>query len=182
MVVQLAHLQLQLQDFFLHLLLDYQHPRTKHSDEGQNKQEHNKRPHCVLLLVERGTEDNHQAGTDRSLLLPASFLLKHTYDPPQMNNNNNSAFFKASEIHFLSQDELIRIVPSFSGDTLHLISGDYGPFVHLTPIEVPLWLAIQLKKNKKCQIEMPSWLDISMCRRSSFAFKTFKTPFYLYTH
>ena len=79
-----------------------------------------------------------------------------------MNTNNNSSLYKASEIHFLSQDEPIRIIPSFSCDVLHFLNGDYGPFETLIPIAVPFWLAIQLKKNKKCKMITPTWMEVGM--------------------
>jgi GINS complex subunit 2 len=34
-----------------------------------------------------------------------------------------------------------------------------GPFQPQQPVEVPLWLALQLRKEKKCGIISPEWLD-----------------------
>jgi len=39
--------------------------------------------------------------------------------------------------------------------------GEYGPFRPNMPVEVPIWLALQLHKRGKCRIMPPSWLSIS---------------------
>ena len=44
-------------------------------------------------------------------------------------------------------------------ETIRLTQGTYGPFIPSVPTEVPLWLAIQLKKAKQCKITPPEWLD-----------------------
>eukprot|EP01112_Ceratiomyxa_fruticulosa_P015192 TRINITY_DN4444_c0_g1_i1.p1 TRINITY_DN4444_c0_g1~~TRINITY_DN4444_c0_g1_i1.p1 ORF type:complete len:184 (+),score=35.70 TRINITY_DN4444_c0_g1_i1:157-708(+) len=68
--------------------------------------------------------------------------------------------FTPAQMEFLAEDEKINIIPSFKMDVLHLISGDYGPFIPGIPKEVPLWLAITLKKRKMCKIQMPEWMDL----------------------
>jgi GINS complex subunit 2 len=65
----------------------------------------------------------------------------------------------AEHNEFLAEDVPITIVPNFEHSVLHFIAGDFGPFDPLTPVEVPLWLAIALKKRHKCQIEQPDWMD-----------------------
>jgi hypothetical protein len=60
---------------------------------------------------------------------------------------------------FISQEEKIVIVPAFRSPKLSFLSGEFGPFDPLTPIEVPLWLAFWLKKSRKCQIKPPAWMD-----------------------
>lgn len=65
----------------------------------------------------------------------------------------------ADKNEFLAQDELITIIPNFKRENpLHLLSGDFGPFEPLTPISVPLWLALTLKKRKNCKIQIPVWM------------------------
>ncbi|CAN0521576.1 unnamed protein product, partial [Scytosiphon promiscuus] len=56
----------------------------------------------------------------------------------------------AAELEFIAEDELIEIVPKFKHGPLHLIQGDFGPFVPQARAKVPLWLAISLKKRQKC--------------------------------
>jgi len=69
--------------------------------------------------------------------------------------------FSANEMEFLAEDELINIVPRFEmKQKLRFIQGDYGPFKPLHVVKVPLWLAVQLKKSKKCQIKPPQWMEI----------------------
>lgn len=55
----------------------------------------------------------------------------------------------AAELEFIAEDELIEIVPKFKHGPLHLIQGDFGPFVPQARAKVPLWLAISLKKRQK---------------------------------
>jgi hypothetical protein len=37
-------------------------------------------------------------------------------------------------------------------------------------VEVPLWLAITLKKQEKCDIIMPEWMTVGWYPRSNFIF------------
>ncbi|GAB5369265.1 hypothetical protein AAMO2058_001390500 [Amorphochlora amoebiformis] len=62
-------------------------------------------------------------------------------------------------IEFLAQDELITILPKFKMPEINLIAGSIGPFEPQHPVDVPLWLAIQLRKEGKCSIITPDWLD-----------------------
>ncbi len=63
------------------------------------------------------------------------------------------------ELEFLSENYLIEIIPFFKRDELNLICGKIGPFKPSKPVKVPLWLAIQFKKNKKCRIIPPIWMN-----------------------
>ena len=65
----------------------------------------------------------------------------------------------SSELEFLAESTLINITPNFRGEKLKTISGTFGPFKPNREISIPLWLAFQLKKNKKCRIRIPSFLD-----------------------
>ena len=59
-----------------------------------------------------------------------------------------------------AEDTLVTIIPKFSRrDPYRFIGGTYGPFIPNLPVKVPLWLALHLKKNQKCQIQAPLWLD-----------------------
>ena len=35
-----------------------------------------------------------------------------------------------------------------------------GPFSPAIPVEVPLWMAINLKQRQKCHIQPPAWMDV----------------------
>lgn len=81
-----------------------------------------------------------------------------------MNKNALSAGFTSNEIEFLAEESMIEIVPNFRMDTIECINDDYGPFRPQFPAKVPLWLAIQLKKYKKCNIRPPEWMKPSMLK------------------
>ena len=40
------------------------------------------------------------------------------------------------------------------------LKGDFGPLEPSLPIDVPLWLAVYLKKLRKCQIQQPDWMSV----------------------
>lgn len=41
-----------------------------------------------------------------------------------------------------------------------LPQGDLGPFNPGLPVDVPLWLAINLKQRQKCRLVPPEWMDV----------------------
>ncbi|KJH49914.1 partner of SLD five, PSF2 [Dictyocaulus viviparus] len=59
---------------------------------------------------------------------------------------------------FLAEDELIRIIPRRNEPTIHLVCGDVGPLEAGVPVEVPLWLAVDLRKKQYCEIVASSIL------------------------
>ena len=65
----------------------------------------------------------------------------------------------SNKLKILAESTLINITPNFRGEKLKTISGTFGPFKPNREISIPLWLAFQLKKNKKCRIRIPSFLD-----------------------
>lgn len=65
----------------------------------------------------------------------------------------------AEEIEFIGEKEEIGIIPNFNFQALHLISNSVGPFRAGLPMHVPLWLAIHLKRQQKCRIVPPTWMD-----------------------
>ena len=64
------------------------------------------------------------------------------------------------EIEFNAENTLVTIVPKFKLGVLYMVEGEYGPFIAQTPVEVPLWLAIHLKKMQRANIKTPEWLDV----------------------
>lgn len=61
---------------------------------------------------------------------------------------------------FLAEEELIEIIPNFKyNKQLNLISGDFGPFQPSIPTKVPLWLALNLKRQHKCTVIIPKWVS-----------------------
>ncbi|KAJ1963437.1 DNA replication protein psf2 [Dispira parvispora] len=73
--------------------------------------------------------------------------------------------FTLPELEFLAEDTPITIIPTHRMDTLHFISGSYGPFQPPAHIEVPLWLARLLKTKRRCHIQAPTWLNCRFLER-----------------
>ena len=69
------------------------------------------------------------------------------------------ASISLAEAEFFAENQIIGIVPNFNYEKMSLISGNFGPFKTQKPVEVPLWLALELKKKGKCTIIVPNWLD-----------------------
>lgn len=46
-----------------------------------------------------------------------------------------------------------------------LLQGDLGPFNPGLPVEVPVWLAINLKQRQKCRLVPPEWMDVGELQR-----------------
>ncbi|KAK1299133.1 DNA replication complex GINS protein PSF2 [Acorus calamus] len=70
------------------------------------------------------------------------------------------SIFTAPEVEFLAEDELVEIVPNMRMEALHMICGDFGPFMPQIAVKVPLWLAVALKKRGKCAIRPPEWMSV----------------------
>lgn len=64
------------------------------------------------------------------------------------------------EIEFIGENEEIGIIPNFNFDPLHLISGTVGPFRAGIPQHVPLWIAMHLRKQQKCRVVTPEWMEV----------------------
>ena len=62
-----------------------------------------------------------------------------------------------AEIDFYVEDHTIHIEPNFTGKPISLICGTYGPFRVNKILEVPLWLALDLRRRNKCKILLPQW-------------------------
>jgi len=55
--------------------------------------------------------------------------------------------------------DVLKISINLSFSIINIIKGTYGPFKPNKQIKIPLWLAVQLKKNKKCDIKTPNWFN-----------------------
>lgn len=67
--------------------------------------------------------------------------------------------FSPEEIQFIAGNDIISIVPNFTMEKMDFIQATYGPFIPPLQSQVPLWLALALKKNRKCTIVPPDWLN-----------------------
>lgn len=52
---------------------------------------------------------------------------------------------------------------SLSHHTKQTRQGTFGPFFPNQRAQVPLWLALTLKRQKKCRIVLPDWLEDGAC-------------------
>mmetsp|Transcript_17578 Transcript_17578/g.44784 ORF Transcript_17578/g.44784 Transcript_17578/m.44784 type:complete len:355 (+) Transcript_17578:1310-2374(+) len=68
--------------------------------------------------------------------------------------------FTSAQIEFMSEDTSISVTPLFKESMLTFVGGNYGPFRPGLTTDVPLWLALALKKNQKCNILTPHWLSV----------------------
>ncbi|KAI7902145.1 DNA replication complex GINS protein PSF2 [Cokeromyces recurvatus] len=75
------------------------------------------------------------------------------------------ASFTPSEVEFIASDEKIKIIPKTKLPRLQFIQGTYGPFLPPLATEVPIWLALLMKKNNKCSIICPDWLNIDFLKK-----------------
>lgn len=74
--------------------------------------------------------------------------------------------FSPAEIEFQAQDEPISIIPNRQFKAVRL-EGWSTP--HLRPLvetKVPLWMALLLKKQERCNIRFPYWLDEEQLKKS----------------
>ncbi|KAG2470156.1 DNA replication complex GINS protein PSF2 [Erpetoichthys calabaricus] len=90
-----------------------------------------------------------------------------------------------SEVEFLAEKEMVTIIPNFSLDKVYLIGGELGPFNPGLPVDVPLWLAINLKQRQKCRIVPPEWMDVEKLEvireqeRKEDTFTPIPSPYYM---
>jgi len=64
-----------------------------------------------------------------------------------------------SEGEFFAENTLITILPEISSDrNLELISGQYPRFKKDRKMKVPIWLAVMLRRKKRCRIVPPEWM------------------------
>lgn len=63
------------------------------------------------------------------------------------------------EVEFIGETLSIGIIPNFNFEPIHLITNTIGPFRAGLPLHVPLWLAIHMKKQQKCRIVPPVWME-----------------------
>ncbi|KLO16352.1 Psf2-domain-containing protein [Schizopora paradoxa] len=64
------------------------------------------------------------------------------------------------ELEFIASEELVEIRPTVKMDQIRFISGIYGPFTGGRLVKVPLWMAVNLKLKKKCNVVPPVWLNL----------------------
>ncbi|CAA22185.1 DNA replication complex GINS protein psf2 [Schizosaccharomyces pombe] len=68
--------------------------------------------------------------------------------------------FSPEEMEFLAGNEYINIVPSETMDQLPLVSATIPIMKPPKKCRVPLWLALELKKQNLARIVPPEWMEI----------------------
>lgn len=65
-----------------------------------------------------------------------------------------------TEAEFIATSSVeIDVVPLMKIDKVRLLGGVYGPLIPPRPARIPLWLALNLKKRRRCSIICPDWLQ-----------------------
>lgn len=70
------------------------------------------------------------------------------------------ASMDAAKVEFLAEQELVTITQNFNLDKIYFMGAggqDLGPFNPFLPVEVPLWLAINLKQRS---VGCFLWIDV----------------------
>ncbi|EGV63255.1 DNA replication protein psf2 [Yamadazyma tenuis] len=65
-----------------------------------------------------------------------------------------------SEISFMTENEYIQILPRYSMKSIQLIGTKIPNLRALRREKVPLWVALILKSQGKCNIVIPDWLNL----------------------
>jgi len=64
------------------------------------------------------------------------------------------------DCQFIAENSMISIVPKFTTrEPIQLISVDIPALRPTKSVNVPLWTALMLKRQRKCRIEKPGWMD-----------------------
>ncbi|RYH06657.1 hypothetical protein EON65_42615, partial [archaeon] len=67
--------------------------------------------------------------------------------------------FSVAENEYFAEQVVITIVPFVAHPIFRFISGTFGPLEEGIECNVPLWLALILKKRGKCKVLPPTWMS-----------------------
>ena len=65
----------------------------------------------------------------------------------------------AEENEYLAKEELVTIVSRIKSRKFLFMSGQFGPLEPGVSCDVPIWLALHLRKSNRCNIVIPEWLE-----------------------
>lgn len=68
--------------------------------------------------------------------------------------------FKVSELSFLAEQEIVTIIPRQQCASLPLLSGPLPALKVNARADVPIWLALFLKRQKRAIVVCPDWLSV----------------------
>jgi GINS complex subunit 2 len=71
----------------------------------------------------------------------------------------------AEENEYLAKEELVTIVSGLGiPDRFEFISGIFGPLEPGVSCDVPIWLALHIRKRSRCKIKIPHWLQVDQLK------------------
>jgi|MDTB01.2.fsa_nt_gb GINS complex subunit 2 len=65
----------------------------------------------------------------------------------------------AEENEYLAKEELVTIISRIRSRKFLFMSGHFGPLEPGVSCDVPIWLALHLRKSNRCNIVIPEWLE-----------------------
>lgn len=68
-----------------------------------------------------------------------------------------------TDCHFLAENCMVSIIPKFStsrNQEIELMCQTLGQFRAAHSTQVPLWVGLSLKRQRKCKLEKPAWMDV----------------------
>ncbi|ODV98531.1 hypothetical protein PACTADRAFT_24940, partial [Pachysolen tannophilus NRRL Y-2460] len=83
----------------------------------------------------------------------------------------------ASEINFIAENEPIKILPRYTMEGFQLIGTRLPPLKAMKREEIPLWLALILKSQDRCNIITPDWLTVKNLHKAYEEEVEFPTKF-----
>ena len=70
------------------------------------------------------------------------------------------------ESEFLAAETMVTITSNIAHQDFHFVSGSFGPLYPGMPCDMPLWLALQLRRTGKCTIVVPEWMTVARLEAS----------------
>jgi GINS complex protein len=95
-----------------------------------------------------------------NVVASSSFCVFFSKESSRKLAHRSKVAMNPAEVEFLAENQTIQIIPNFSHERLYLICGEVGPFRPGIPVNVPLWMAINLKQRQKCRLTAPEWMTI----------------------
>lgn len=68
---------------------------------------------------------------------------------------------RPSQSEFIAEETVITVTSNVDHPRLFFISGEFGPLEAGLPVQLPLWLALTLRKKGKCKFKIPSWMTVA---------------------
>lgn len=73
--------------------------------------------------------------------------------------------FTTNEISFLAEQETITILPRYTMNGTRLIGAKMQNLRAMQRQDVPIWLALILKSQDKCNVVIPDWLTVNYLKQ-----------------